>query len=334
MSLPRHSVAAPNAKGSSITTGKVDGHHLKESLQSAERKVKQPRQQENRHSRTGSKKILPHRSKPRNRKGLVQLLNKPKEESKGNGRTVQGKTKQLSHLVTPTTAPTTTNSSVTSSHFSIANTTVASGNSVATNNKPRVSSTTKSTPVNHNVPEVKSFQNHPPVSSSSIPQPLYYPGGSSFAQQPPYYLPAYQPHPPVPLGYPYPYHSYRYSSVPVYVADVTRRYNEMYGHHSNNISGVYTGHCGQPYRQCFGGVPQVCDASTQSSSQVPSSGENVPHVLLHHPDGVGANSESVLLAGGKENGTGKEIENLATNAKQLVIVRELVDALKKKLEGT
>ena len=258
----------------------------------------------------------------------MQLLNKPKDESKGNSKTVQDKTKRLSLLPTTSHTPATTINSVTSSHLSTANTAVTSGNSVATNNKPRTSSTTKSTPVNHNVPEVKSFVSHPPVSSSSIPQPLYYPGSNSLTQPPSYYMPAYQPHPPVPLGYPYPYHPYRYSSVPVYVADVTRRYNEMYGHHSSGINGVYSG---QPYHQCFSGFPQVCDASTQSSSQLPSSsGNDVCNKVL--PGGVQAGS--VALAGEKENGAEKETENLVTNAKQLVVVRELVDALKKKLEGT
>lgn len=321
MPVPRQPVATPNAKSSSTTTGKVVGHHLKDSLQNIERKAKPPRQQDHRHSRTSSKKILPHRSKPRNRKGLVQLLNKPKDESKG---TVQDKTKRLSLLSTTSHAPAIT-TSVTSSHPSIANTTVTSGNSVAANNKTRTSSATKSTPVNHNIPEVKSFVSHPPVSSSSIPQPLYYPGNSSLTQPPSYYLPTYQPHPPVPLGYPYPYHPYRYSSVPVYVADVTRRYNEMYGHRNSSINGVYSG---QPYRQC---VPQVCDASTQSSSQLPSFNDNdvCNEVLLHHSGGVLAGS-----AEGKQNGATKETENLVTNANQLVVVRELVDALKKKLEGT
>ena len=327
MPAPRQPVATPNVKCSSITTGRVDGHHLKESLQSTERKAKPPRQQDRRHSRTSSKKILPHRSKPRNRKGLVQLLNKPKDESKGN-KIVQDKTKRSSLLSTTSHTPvTTTTTSVANSHLSTANTAVTSGNSVVTNNKSRTS-TTKSTPVNHNVTEVKSFVSHPPISSSSmLPQPLYYPGNSSLTQPPPYYMPAYQPHP---LGYPYPYHPYRYSSVPVYVADVTRRYNEMYGHHGSGINGVYSG---QPYRQCFSGAPQ---ASTQSSSQLPSSsGDNVCNkVLLHHAGGLQACSESVTLAGEKENGVEKETENLVTSANQLVVVRELVDALKKKLEGT
>ena len=325
MPVPRRSVATPNAKSSSTTTGKVDGHHLKEPLQNVERKVKQPQHQENRYSRTGSKKILPHRSKPRSRKGLVQLLNKPKEESKGSNKTVQDKTKRLS--VNPTIVHTPTTATITSSRLSTVNTVVTSASGVTTDNKPRMSSTTRSTPVNHNVP---AFQNHPTISSSSMPQPLYYPSCGSLAQQPSYYMPAYQPHPPLPLSYPYPYHPYRYSSVPVYVADVTRRYNEMYGNHSS-INGIYSG---QPYRQCFSGVPRVCDASTQSSSQLPSSSGDGVCDKVDHLNGVqGDSSESVLLAAGREDGTRRETENLATNARQLVTARELVDALKKKLEG-
>lgn len=340
-SVPRQSVATSNARYSGTTAVKVDGHHLRELPQSTERKVKPPRQQENRHPRTTSKKILPHRSKPRSRKGLVQFLNKPKEELKGNNKTVQDKAKQLSHLVTPithtpTTHTTSTTSNAASSHVTTTSATVTNACNVTSDSKPRTSPSVKSTPVNGNISEVKSFQSHPTISSSSsLPQPLYYPSGGNLAhhQQPPYYMPAYQHHLPVHLTYPYPYHPYRYSPVPVYVADVTRRYNEMYGHHSS-INGVYNGH---QYRQHFGGVPQVCDASTQSLPQQPSSsaGDGVSSkVLLHHSDGAKGGSESMQLSEGKTNNIGKETDDSAAHTKQLVIVQKLLEVLKKKLEGT
>ena len=333
VSAPRQSLTAATAKSSSAVAGKVDGHHLKQLLQSTERKVKQPRQLENRHSRTGSKKIPLHRSKPRSKKGLVQLLNKPKEESKESSKDVhQNKAKRLSSVVTPTTCTSTTNStSATSSHLTTTDTAVANTCNMTTDNKPTISSSTKSTAVNGSTSEVQSFQGQPTVSVSSIPQPLYYPNGSHLVhhQQLPYYMPAaYQPHPPVNLQYPHPYHPYRYSSVPVYVADVTRRYNEMYG----GVNGVYGG---QQYRQHFTGVPQVCNASTQMSSDLPSSsgGDGIGS-KVHHTDGVKAGSKSMLIAQGKTNGIEEEVEDVVTGAKQLMVVQGLLNMLKKKLEGT
>ena len=319
VSLPRQPVAGPNTKCSSTTAVKVDGYHSKDPVQSAEKKTKPPRHQESRHSKTGSKKILSHRSKPRNRKGLVQLLNKPKEESKGNSKTVQDKTKRLSHLVATATThtPATTAGNVSNSHFSATNIAVTS---TGTNIQPRMASSTKSTPVGCNVPEMKS---HSTNLSSSLPP--YHPGGSGLMHQhPPYYLPTYQPHLPIPLAYPYPYHPYRYSSVPVYVADVTRRYNEIYGPH-NGINNVYSG---QQYQQCFNGVPQVRDTGIQSLSQVSSSIRDT----AVHVDDIGGGDVPVVE--GKTGDADKEKESLVANAKRLVVVRELVDTLKKKLEGS
>jgi len=116
------------------------------------------------------------------------------------------------------------------------------------------------------------------------------------------------------------------------VADVTRRYNEMYGHH-NTINGVYNG---QQYGHHFGGISQVCDASTQSSSQLPSS-SNMDGMcnkeFLQHTVGVKEDNEKMLLAKGETSDVGKQTEDLATNTKYLAIARELVDVLKKKLEG-
>ena len=326
VSVPRQPVTGPNTKGIG-TTVKVNARYSKDPVQSAEKKIKPPRHQENRHSKIGSKKILPHRSKPRNRKGLVQLLNKPKEESKVNSKAVQDKTKQLSHLIATTTThtPTTTTDNVNNSHLSTTNITVTS---TGTNNLPRMSSSTKSMPVGCNVPEMKSFQSHSTNLSSSLPP--YHPGGNGLVHQHlPYYLPAYQPHPPVTLAYPYPYHPYRYSSVPVYVADVTRRYNEMYGPH-NGINGL---HSGQQYQQCFNSAPQVCDTSTQLLSQVSSSVRDTAcnEVPLHHLDD--ASSGNVPVAEEKTVDADKEKESLVASAKRLVVVQELVGTLKKKLEG-
>lgn len=325
-SVPRPSA---NAKSSSTKAGKGDGHHLKQPPQSSGRKVKQPRQQEDRHSRTSSKKIPLHRSKPRSRKGIVQLLNKPKEESKETIKDVEDKTKQLSHVVIPTTCtPKTHSTSTTSSHHTTNSTAISNTYNVTADNKLRTSSATKATPVNGGTSEAESLQGQPTMSVSSIPQPLYYPNGSHL-QQLPYYVPAYQPHPQVHLQYPY--HPYRYSSVPVYVADVTRRYNEMYGH-PNGISGVYGG---QHYRQHFSGVPQVCNASAQPSSHLPSSGVgDGAGSKVHLNDGVKAASEGMLITEGKTNGVGKEEEEeVATNVKQFAIVQGLLNVLKKRLEG-
>ena len=334
-SAPRQSLTAATAKSSSNVAGKVDGHQLKQLLQSTEKKVKQPRQQENRHSRTGSKKTPLHRSKPRSKKGLVQLLSKPKEESKENSKDVhQNKAKRLSSVVISTTCTHTTNStSTTSTHLTATNTVVASTCNMTTEDKPRISSSTKSTAVNGSTSEVQPFQGQPTVSVPSIPPPLYYPNGSHLVQhqQLPYYMPAaYQPHPPVNLQYPHAYHPYRYSPVPVYVADVTRRYNEMYGHHSG-INGV---HGRQQYRQHFASVPQVCNASTQLSSDLPlsSAGDGLGSKVLH-TDGVKAGSESMPIVEGKTNGIEKETEDVATNMKQLMVVQGLLNMLKKKLEG-
>lgn len=287
-----------------------------------------------------SKKVLPHRAKPRGKKGHVQFVNKPKEELKvSNCKTTQDK--QFSHLITTAaftcTAAThvsTTPGSITSSHFSMPNTMVTSTCNVTTDGQSRLSTSGKSMAASKTAPEVKQFQSHPATSSLSVPQHLYHPTGGTLTQQQqqhqqqPYYMPTYQHYPPVHLGYPYPYHPYRYSPVPVYVADVTRRYNELYGHPSSIGGSVYNG---LQYQQRFVGIPQVCDASTQSSSQVASAngdgvGSKVPF------EGVKEDTQDVMVV--PEGKTGKETDEVVTNNKQLVIVRKLVDMLKKKLEGT
>jgi len=156
--------------------------------------------------------------------------------------------------------------------------------------------------------------------TASAPPPLHH----HYSNADPFYIPPYHHHYPVHNGYPYPSYPivpYRYSPVPVYVAEVTRRYNDMYGHYNpSHYSSTHYRHP-QLYNHHLGRAA-VCDTGVQVSS---AAHEDKGHKMSGKGEKVG-------------NGILKEVvvdseDDVVSVSTKLVVVKDLVGLLKKRLNG-
>ena len=157
--------------------------------------------------------------------------------------------------------------------------------------------------------------------SSAPPPPVHHSTNTD-----PYYIPSYHHHYPMHNGYPYgpyPVVPYRYSPVPLYVAEVTRRYNEMYGHYQPSYYGSTHYRRPQPYHHYPNTAP-VCDTGTQVNSVFYGS---EGHKLSGERDQVGNGVMSDKVV--------KDDLQLDDGfvCKRLAVVKDLVSLLKKKLNG-
>ncbi|XP_065907152.1 uncharacterized protein [Dysidea avara] len=315
----RHHPIVPHSTGNNVTTTgdqsnkKTSQHTTKNSVQFYQPpRVASKRHPPSRRTRLRTKSA-PKRTtdiKPSSRE-TTEINSADKQPRKYPKSFPASTSKYLTLPVTSSIAVSVQNTSSTMTIPSTTNTTVSTGVKVGDGCSNTV--TVSSAAVN---PVTSSSTGVTPLvrSTSSAPPPLHH-----YTNTDPFYIPPYHHHYPVHNGYPYPSYPvvpYRYSPVPVYVAEVTRRYNEMYGHYNPSHYGSTHYRHPQLYHHHIGGAT-VCDTATQVSS---ADHEDKRNKLSGEEDKVG-------------NGIMKDEvdDSVASTTKRLVVVKDLVGLLKKRL---